>query len=282
MNAEISKHAKDIIQKHAGVLFKNSTLDFFGIKTAGIKEILNVEQPVVEVKMSSSDLIFLLEDDTLLHFEFQTRYSEADLIRFAKYDLHIYENERRKITTVIIYISDVKEADTEMRIGSMLYKPEKIMMVDYDGNTIYTELDAKFKSGEKLTDVDMLKLLFLPLMSNTVPRDELVINSVKLAQTIPDKVKRDACIAATFAFTSKYLSETKFNELLEAIKMTDLAAIIMEEGWQKGRQEGRNEGIIETAKKALRRGFAFNQIADITGLNETTIKRLEEEIKNES
>ncbi len=73
LEANISKHAKDIIQKFTSNVFKDATLENFGIKTAPIKELINVELPVVEVAKSSTDVIFLLADNTYLHIEFQTK-----------------------------------------------------------------------------------------------------------------------------------------------------------------------------------------------------------------
>ena len=57
---KVARQAKDILQKYASELFKTSTLDFYGIKMAKIKEAVNVELPVVEVADSSTDFIFLL------------------------------------------------------------------------------------------------------------------------------------------------------------------------------------------------------------------------------
>jgi hypothetical protein len=273
METEISRRAKDIIQKYASGLFKDSTLDFYGIKTAKIKEMINIEFPVIEVKDSGTDILFLLEDDTILHFEFQTTYSKEDIIRFAKYDLRIYEREGRLVITIIIYVSGVEEADTELRIGSLVYKPEKIMMADYNGNTIYAELDKKIKAGQELTDVDILNLLFLPLMKTNIPRAELAVNSIKMAQSITDKTKRDACIAAAFAFAGRYLNESDINKILEAIKMTDLAVMLLEEGMQKG--------ITRTARNALKKGYTSAEVSDITGLGESEIQQLLTELESE-
>ena len=72
LDIKISKHKRDIIQKYTSGLFKDATLEFYGIKTAKIKELVNVELPVVEVSEESTDFIFLLADNTYLHFEFQT------------------------------------------------------------------------------------------------------------------------------------------------------------------------------------------------------------------
>ncbi len=92
LNVKISKHAKDLIQKYAAGLFKNSSLAFYGVKAARIKEIISVDLPAVAVTGSAADFVFLLEDNTYLHFEFQTTYNASDLLRFAGYDIRLYDN----------------------------------------------------------------------------------------------------------------------------------------------------------------------------------------------
>jgi len=143
LDVKISRRVNDIIQKYASGLFKNATLEFYGVKTAKIKELINIELPVVEVSESGADFAFLLEDDTYLHFEFQTAYNKNDLIRFAHYNLRLYERDGRKIQSVIIYSSDVKKMPAGLEIGSLTYNPDKIMMGDYDGDIVYHELKDK-------------------------------------------------------------------------------------------------------------------------------------------
>ncbi|MDR0300798.1 MAG: hypothetical protein LBI04_00610, partial [Treponema sp.] len=266
----ISKHAKDLIQKYTSGLFRDATLEFYGIKTAKIKELINVELPVMEVGGGSADFVFLLEDESYLHFEFETSYNKKDLIRFAGYDIRMYERDGRRIITVIIYTSDVKSADDELNIGSMVYRPEKIMMNDYDGDDVFKKLTAKIKAGAEITDVDMLNLIFLPLMRNTLPRKELAAKSIELAQTIPDTTKRNACIAAAFAFANRYLYDNDLNSLLEVLKMTDLITMLME------------DKASEIAKNALKEGSSVDFIKKITGLNESTILQLKSEIEAEA
>lgn len=274
LEVKISKHTNDIIQKYASGLFKDATLEFYGIKTAKIKELINIELPVLELGESSADFAFLLEDDSYLHFEFQTGHNKDDLIRFAHYDLRLYERDRRNINTIIIYTADVKEAPAALKIGSLIYSPDKIMMGEYDGDAIYAELDTKIKTDSTLTDVDILNLIFLPLMRNTTPRDELAVNSVKLAQNIPDTAKRNACIAAAFAFAYRYLDGDKLEKLVEVIRMTDLATILI--------TDAKKEEKIAIAKKLLKRGISVEAIAEDTGLDESTIKKLQAELNQES
>jgi hypothetical protein len=273
IDAKISKHAKDLIQKYTSGLFKDATLEFYGIKTAKIKELINVDLPDIKVSGSSSDNIFLLVDDSYLHYEFASQYNKSDLGRYAGYDLRLFERDGRVVNTVIIYTADVKEADTALNIGSLTYNPQKVMMYDYDGDGIYKELNAKIKAGQELTDVDMLNLIFLPLMRNTLPRDELAVNSIKLAQTIPDTTKRNACIAAAFAFAGKYLNDDGKNKLLEVLKMSDLVDMLLEGAV--------TDKAMEIARNLLRLGMSVMDVTAGTGLDESAIRRLRAELNNE-
>ncbi|MDR1689667.1 MAG: hypothetical protein LBS21_13815 [Clostridiales bacterium] len=77
MESKVSKQVKDLIQKYTSNLFKDATLEFYGIKTAKIKELINVELPEVTVKAYGMDIVFLLEDNAYLHFEFQSTYNHC-------------------------------------------------------------------------------------------------------------------------------------------------------------------------------------------------------------
>ena len=76
MEMEISGHNNDIIMKATAAMFKDKTLEVFGLKTAKIVDIMPTVLPVVEAKEKRVDFVFLLEDDTLLHLEFQTTVPE--------------------------------------------------------------------------------------------------------------------------------------------------------------------------------------------------------------
>lgn len=273
IDTKISKHAKDIIQKYTSGLFRDTTLEFYGVKTAKIKELINVELPVVEVAETRTDFIFLLEDNTYLHIEFQSSYNKSDLIRFAAYDMRLFKRDGRSIRTVVIYTADVKKVPVSLNIGSLVYDPDIIMMGSYDGNQIYNGLEKKIEKGIALTDVDMLNLIFLPLMGNDIPKYDLATRSIKLAQTIPDKGKRNTCIASVFAFANRYLDENGLSALLEVLRMTDLATMLIEDAVSDER--------IEIAKKAIREGLAMETIEKITGLTDDIILQLQDEVNHE-
>ncbi|CAA7601322.1 Hypothetical protein DEACI_1988 [Acididesulfobacillus acetoxydans] len=97
LETEITGHNNDIIMKATAEIFKDQTLEVFGLKTAKIVDIVPAVLPVVEAKEKRLDFVFLLEDETLLHLEFQTTVPENILRRAA----YIMEPELSKDITVM-------------------------------------------------------------------------------------------------------------------------------------------------------------------------------------
>ena len=98
--------------------------------------------------------------------------------------------------TVVIYSSEVTEVNASFEIGSAIYNPQIVMMNNFNGDTVYAELERKIKANEDLTDTDLVNLILLPLMKHNISKNELAVKSIRLAQTIEDKTKRDICIAS--------------------------------------------------------------------------------------
>jgi len=102
------------------------------------------------------------------------------------------------------------------------------MMNKFNGNTIYKELEAKLVAKQELTDIDMLNLIFLPLMKSKLSKNELALKSVELAKTIEDRSKRETCIVSTVAFMRKYLNENQINQLWEAIRVDSVIGSLIQ------------------------------------------------------
>jgi len=278
LETQITKHVNDIIQKYASGLFRNTALEFYGIKTAPIKEMINPEIPVVEVSGSSADVVFLLEDDTYLHFAFETGHTGTKaMLKCAGYDLRLIERDGRKIHSVIIYTSDVKNKPDGLDYGTFVYNPDVILMSNYDGNNVFAELESKIKSGQELNDLDILNLAFAPLMKHTMPKKELAVKSIKLAQDIQDAQKRDVCIVAAVAFATKYLNEAEKAELLEAMKVIDLLEMYVEHKLKTAEEKK----SIKIAKNALIDGHSVHSVARMTELDEALVWSLRKELNIE-
>ena len=115
-------------------------------------------------------------------------------------------------------------------------------------------------------------------MRNTIPKDELAVKSIELARSIADTTKQNACIAAAFAFTNRYLDDNGVNKLLEVLRMTDLVTLLVKDAVEDAVKDAVKDEKIEIAKNLLRKGSTVEFVVEITGLAADTIQRLQEEL----
>lgn len=272
LNVEISKHTKDLIQKYTAALLREIMPEFFGIKIGRVKELINPELPEIKVSGGGTDMVFLTDDNKYLHFGFETGSDKGDIAKHLNYDSRLIQRDGREVVTVIVYTADVTEAPAGINGETLVYNPHIILMYNYDGDAIYNELNTKILKGQALNDNDILNLLFLPLMRNSIPRGDLAVKSVEIAKTISDPIKRETCVAAAFAFAYKYLSDSEANKLLEAIRMFDFVDKIVD--------IGKMEGKIEMARDMLRDSESIEKIVRYTKLDEATVLNLQSELES--
>jgi hypothetical protein len=177
----ITHNSQDIIFKKMSELFKDETLKYYELNLPKIISVKPTELPVINVSDRNMDFVFELEDNSLLHLEFQTTWKKADLLRFAQYDIALYQKERRKINTVVIYSGKYESAENELDMGSIKYKVQQVFMIKYDGIKRYKEIKGKIEKEEPLTDKDLMDLVFLPLMKNEKSEEEVTKEALELA-----------------------------------------------------------------------------------------------------
>ncbi|MEW5952952.1 MAG: hypothetical protein AB1815_04230, partial [Bacillota bacterium] len=81
-------------------------------------------------------------------------------------------------------------------------------------------------------------------------------------------------IGALVAVTDRFMSENYKKRLLEVLRMTQIEQWIREEGIKEGIKEGR----LDTARAALKKGLPEELVAEITGLDQETIRTLKAEL----
>ena len=81
----------DLVVKDAFSIFNNQTLNFLGLDLPEIECLLSTEFAEITAQETRVDMVFRLKDQTILHIECEVHLSKKDLIRFAFYDLRLYE-----------------------------------------------------------------------------------------------------------------------------------------------------------------------------------------------
>ena len=273
LETEISGHNNDIIMKATAEMFKDRTLAILGLDTAKIIDIMPTVLPVVEAREKRVDFVFLLEDETLLHLEFQTTISDDLLRRVAFYGARIVDRHNRVVNTVIIYSGRIESAPDFLQKGSLTYQVTNVYLKGMDGDKEYDRIKAKLDQGQTLEETDLLKLIFLPLMKSTLIEAEMALKAAELAKLANNNFT-SFVIGAIVAITDNFLPESYKKRLLEVLRMTQIEQWLREEGKIEGKIEGKLEGQLEAARNALKKGLSLDDVAEITGLPKETVQKL--------
>jgi predicted transposase/invertase (TIGR01784 family) len=270
--AKVAYQNNDIILKYMSEAFKDTALDFYGLNTARIKAVIPTELPVLDVSEENMDFVFLLEDQSLLHLEFQTTDKADNLVRFLLYDARLYKKVKKFILTAVIYSGDIKTAEDRLKTGSINYSVSNIYMNNMNGDIIYSELNDKIIKKENLSDKDKLNLIFLPLMKSRFDKNEMAIKAVELASKVENDDSRMLYIGAIVGISDKFIDKGYVSKLKEVLKVTRVGIELKKEGMQEGIKEGK----LEDAKKMIMKGFSREDIIEITGLKKEEIEKLYE------
>ena len=253
------KH-EDLIMKKAMDVFAEEGLKFFGINQK-VKDSSSTEIVVLEALNLHMDYTFLMEDDSYIHFEFQTtNKGKSDLRRFRVYESVLSLQKDKDVTTYVVYSGNIKNAKDTLETGINKYKVKSIFMSDKNGDLVVEELEKKVKNKEHITKQELIALTFTPIMGGKLTKAEKIIKSIRIVKSSDSEYKYDI-ESMLYAFADKFLKGKDLQRVKEEISMTELGRMLIEdgrtEGRIEGRTEGRTEGKIETLIKLLIKKFGF-------------------------
>ncbi|NFE75308.1 hypothetical protein FDC27_01465 [Clostridium botulinum] len=261
-----STNYEDMIMKRAMDIFAEDGLKFFGIDKK-VKDTGSTEIVVLEIKNMFMDYTFLMEDDTYIHFEFQTtNKGVTDLRRFRTYEALLNMQTGKDVVTYVVYSGDIKNPLSGYESGINSYRVNAISMANKDGDKIFNDIICKMKSGEELSKQDIIALTFTPIMGGKLSKGDKIVNAIRVVKDI-DKDYRYDVESILYAFANKFLSGKDLEKVREEIKMTELGKSLIEEGIEKGKSEGKQENAIETAKRAIKKGMSNDVISELTELS---------------
>ena len=201
-NNEI-KH-EDLIMKKAMDVFAEEGLKFFGINQK-VKDSSSTEIVVLEALNLHMDYTFLMENDTYIHFEFQTtNKGKSDLRRFRVYEAVLSLQKDKDVTTYVVYSGNIKNAKDTLETGINKYKVKSIFMSDKNGDLIVEELEKKVKNKENITKQELVALTFTPIMGGKLTKAEKIIKSIRIVKSSDNEYKYDI-ESMLYAFADKFL-----------------------------------------------------------------------------
>lgn len=274
----MAKNYEDIIMKRAMDLFAEQAVGYFGES----KKVIGpapTELADIQILDRRMDYVFLMDDGTYSHFEFQTTDKKImDLARFNLYDVLLYQETQKQVYTYVIYSGDIKDPLSEYQNGLSKYKVKTVCMADQDAEKILKNIENKLRAGQVLSDKEILDLIFIPIMGGELTQKDKINRAVAISQEYQMDRKEDVQ-GMMFAFAHKFLKGIELEDVKGAIMMTELGRMIKEEGIQEGMEKGVEKGKLDIARELLQeREFTKERIAQISKLPLERIEELEKEL----
>ena len=171
---KISKH-EDVALKATAEFFINEIMPALEIEGKVVAS-LATEGIVLNLKKGFQNFNFLMADETIKHFEFQsTNEGLIGLKRFRMYEAVISYQNQRAVTTYVLFSGNIKRPMTEFKEGLNTYKVEPIILSNEDFDKIIHNLQLKIDAGEPVTKADLLPLCLSPLMGGKMTHKERIM-----------------------------------------------------------------------------------------------------------
>ena len=250
-------------------LFKGDAVKFFGINKRVVSSARN-ELTHIPMIRKIGDWLWDTDDDELLHIEFQSEYKKKDLPRFMVSDAVLHFNTGKPVKTVVVYSADVKETITTLDAGAIQYNVEAFYMSTLDGDKTYADIKAKVDAGETLTKQDLMSIVFLPMMKNSVDKVTCFEQAITLSKDIPVTHEQVQIQEMLKILAEKFIKDEEIlKKLKEMINMGRINEMI--------RDDAIMAHNIEIAKNMLAEGLSVDVISKITKLDESVILSLKVE-----
>ena len=113
----------------------------------------------------------------------------------------------------------------------------------------------------------------MPQKERTQAALELIKKSGSLS-----KEDKNMLEAVLYVLAAKFLDSRELDEVKEVMKMTQLGAMLIEEGRTQGKEEGRSEGkaaaLIEIIRHKLEKGLSSDYISELLDLDPAYVGKI--------
>jgi hypothetical protein len=254
--SRITSQALDVLLKLEAEQIATLLPTRFGLDIAPIRRPLPTEFPQLSLHLQRLDTLFELEDDSILHLEFQARLTLLDLIRFLHYALALLQAyPGRRIRTVILCGPGVRQASPPIDLGPLPYTLSYVLIGTQDGDATLARLQALTSSGAVWSEADRLDLYLLLLMRHRQSTETVAREGLRLAEALPT-ADRPRVIGAILSLAYHYEGQTLLDRLVEELMATQVWEQQLVESLERGIEQGIEQGRAEERRELLRRAVS--------------------------
>ncbi|MBQ2901260.1 MAG: hypothetical protein IJE49_05375 [Agathobacter sp.] len=278
---QIPHQAEDAALKVMHDYFAEVLLPYWNIPGI-VDHVAPTESIYLELRKQYQDINIHMKDGTLIHFEFQSSDNRAldDLRRFRTYEAFLCMKHKTDVHTYVLFSGGIEHPMTEFTSGINTYRIHPIIMKGQLAEDIFENINSKLEQNIPLTEQDLVPLTICPLMGGDIPQKERFQKAFKIVRMAGESIQSLSVIEAVlYTMATKFLSQEELNSLKEEIKMTELGAIIYNDGISEGISQGISQNAIENARNLFINGVSFEIVCNsITGISKQDLKEIYEEI----
>lgn len=251
-HASISQH-EDTVLKATAQFFREEIMPVLNI-VGTVVSVLPTEGIHLELRKGFEDFNYLMSDDTIKHFEFQsTNEGKAGLKRFRMYESQLSYQHGKAVTTYVLFSGNIQNPMTEYTEGINTYRIQPIIMRSRNADAVIAELRKKVEDGEEITKADLLPLVLCPLMGGTMSQKDRISAAYDITRRVTDvdvEVIRKV-EALVYVMADKFLESAEMEQLKEEIKMTRLGKMLYDDGKTEGIKIGEKSGEARGESKVM-------------------------------
>ncbi|MCR2821447.1 hypothetical protein [Lederbergia panacisoli] len=297
---KIHNNSIDIVQRFmAEKMVGQFPLKALSYETAKVREVLSTDLPDVTTKDDKADTLYLLEDGTFLHVEFQTTTKKHDSFRFAGYVFGLYnkyKDDKRFSTftfkSVVIYAPHIKRSsvNSSFDIGAIHYHHDTVFLNEIKQEESYIQIIDKIRQNPevKLTDEEKMVILYKPLFNTNkedIENDAILV--VRDILELSDESEKAKLTGTLFILVRKYLSEHGRKRIWEVLKQMDIIKEDIQKQFNQWHYERskveQKELLKELLMDAIKDGDSQQSIERLIkkgNFSESEVEKIYKEIQN--
>ena len=268
--SEIAYQNKDIASKVFAEKFRDISLNVYGINLPKIVEVLPTNLPQISANELRIDNLFLLEDGRVAVIDYESAYKKRNHIKYLGYIYRVldrYFGEGAadiQIVMIIIYTADVRrsEVKTGINTGAVVLKEEAAFLSELPSEKIRRKLDRKIKTGEDLSDEEIMEFILLPLSYKKEQQGKAIEDAINMAKEIKNEDTMVLILSGILVFSDKIIDDELSRKTKEWISMTKVGRLFAEEAEQKVAKK-----VVDMIASIMSKGYTETEACDLAGIS---------------
>ncbi len=259
---KIAYQNKDITSKVLAERFQGKTFCVYGLDLPVIIQAGPTNIPVVTARELRLDNLFELADQSVAIVDYESSYKKEDKLKYLNYLTGIanrYRNEKKEcpvLRMIVIYTGDVKrsQVSAEYHIGALNMYIEAAFLSELNADQILGILEEKVRTGQLLTDEELMQFMILPLSYRTKEeKAQKAAEMAELAEQIQEREQQLFVMAGLLVFADKIIDMATANKIREKISMNKVEWLIRQDERRECEEEKQQAiaRLLEEQKQAL-------------------------------